>query len=140
MRGEEDDLGLGQSSKELKNGALSLGIQACYGLIEDHHWRILIDEPRQGQALPLSAGEVEPTAKACTDEGVDPLRQALHHPAESRNLQSFVDAGVFGRRLLKPHRDVLANGQVQVRWFLEEHGSIRLSWRQARTTWEPNTN
>jgi hypothetical protein len=74
MRGEENHLGLSHLSKELKDRALSLGVQTCYRLVQDHHGGILIDQARQGQALPLSAGEIKLTSESCSDQGIDPVR------------------------------------------------------------------
>jgi hypothetical protein len=74
MRGENDDLGLSQLRKERKDRALSLGIQTCYRLIQDHHRGILIDEPGQSQALPLSAGKIDSSSESCPDKRVDPVR------------------------------------------------------------------
>src|SRR3954451_20798593 len=46
---EQDDLGLVHLREELEDRTLSLGIQACHRLIQDHHGVVLIDEARQGQ-------------------------------------------------------------------------------------------
>src|SRR5919197_252113 len=71
---EHNDLALSQMSKELKDRALSLGIETCYRFVQDHHRRILVDEPRQGEALPLSAGEIKAPSESCADQGIDPVR------------------------------------------------------------------
>src|SRR5919205_4115087 len=70
MCGENNDLGSSQMSEELKDRALSLGVETCHRFIQDHHRGILIDDPRQGQALPLSAGEIKSTSKSGADEGI----------------------------------------------------------------------
>ncbi len=74
MCGEQDDLLVAHLSKELEHRALALGVQTGDRLIQDHHRGILVDQARQGQALPLSAGQIELASKACADEGVDPVR------------------------------------------------------------------
>ena len=74
MRGENNDLGLSKLRKKRKDRAFSLGTQTCYRLIQDHHRGILIDEPGQGQALPLSAGKIDASSKSCPDKGVDTVR------------------------------------------------------------------
>src|SRR5688500_15842427 len=86
MRGEQDDLGAIHLSKQLEDRALSLGIQTCYGLIQDHHRGILIDEARQRQALPLTAGEIESTSESRPDQGIDPVRKPAHHATQTREF------------------------------------------------------
>lgn len=75
MRGEENDPGLSHSRKKLKDRALSLRIETCYRLIQDHHRGILIDEPGQRQALPLSAGQINLSTKPIDAAGIQVPRQ-----------------------------------------------------------------
>src|SRR5205823_409559 len=74
MRGEDNDPGLSQLRKELKDRALSLGVQTSYRLVQNNHRSILVNESGQGQALPLSAGEIGASAKSCPDQRIDPVR------------------------------------------------------------------
>src|SRR5437764_10483727 len=81
MRREDNNLVLSSLRKELEDRALSLRIQTRYRLIQDHHGGILIDEPGQGQTLPLPAGQIDLSSKSCPDKGIDPVRKPLHHLA-----------------------------------------------------------
>src|SRR5260370_17698384 len=73
MRREDDNPRLSHLRKELKDRTLSLRVQTCYRLIQVNHRGILIDEPRQGQALPLSSGEIRLSTESCSDQGIDPV-------------------------------------------------------------------
>src|SRR5258708_36284375 len=74
MRGEDNDLGLSLLRKELKDSTLSQGIQTRYRLVQNNHRSILIDEPCQRQALPLSARKIGLSSKSCPNQGIDPAR------------------------------------------------------------------
>jgi|SRR6266516_4482070 len=74
MGGEDNDLGLSQLRKKLKDRTLSLGIQTRYRLVQDNHRSILIDKSRQCQALPLATGEIGLSSKSCPDQGIDSVR------------------------------------------------------------------
>src|SRR5437667_5123859 len=74
MRREDDDLRLSRLRKEFEDSALSLGIQTGYWLVQDNHRSILIDEPCQGQTLPLSAREIGLSTKSCSHQRIDPVR------------------------------------------------------------------
>jgi hypothetical protein len=79
MCGEQNHLGLIQLSKEFEDRTFSLWIQTGYRLVQNHHGGILIDKPRESEALPLPAGEVKSSAKSCPDQGIDPLWQPVNH-------------------------------------------------------------
>ena len=79
MRGEDDDPGFSQLRKELKDRTLSLGVQTRYRLVQDNYRGILIDEARQGQALPLSTREISLPSKPCPNQSIDPVRSPFHH-------------------------------------------------------------
>jgi hypothetical protein len=74
MRRKNDDLAPGLLRNELKDCALAFRIQTCDRFIQDHQRGILINEACEGQALPLSAGEIDSPSKSCTDQRVDPVR------------------------------------------------------------------
>src|SRR5947208_15143735 len=57
--------------KQLKDRAFALGIEAGYRFVQNQDWGILVDESRQGQALPLSAGQIDSPPKSSTDQRID---------------------------------------------------------------------
>ena len=102
-----------QSRQRLLDGLLGLGVERGGGLIEQHDRRIHEEGARDGQSLPLAAGELH---AALADERVVALRQAMNEFGAPRGLHGAIDllvarlraavAQVLEQRAMK-QRDIL---------------------------------
>ncbi len=84
---------------------LADGVEMRGGLVEDQHRRVFEERARDGDALPLAAGQLH---AALAYAGVEPRRQRGDELAERRALEGLHDLGFAGARFSE--RDVGARG------------------------------
>src|SRR5262245_14158435 len=120
MRGKHDDLLPAQRGQQRKDLALADRVETGARLIKHHQWRVVVEQAREREALPLATGEVGDPTEACAHHGIDAVRELLDDLKQAREAQRIVDALLLSRYARLAHRHVLANAEAKVGGILEQ--------------------
>ena len=117
---------LHQVTQAFLDHALGLGIQVRRGFIQDQNPRIGQDCARDGNALALAAGKLH---AALADDGFVLFFEAFGEFVDTRDPASFQNLLLGGMR--PGESDVLPNGSVEQKRFLQHHAELRAIGVQA---------
>src|SRR5690606_9888630 len=119
VRDDEGGAPAAEVLEAVADEGLALGVEAGGGLVEDEDAGVGDDRTRDGDALPLSAGELD---AALADDGVVAVVEALDELIAVRDAgggADLLDAGAGARE-----RDVLADGAVEEEVVLEDDAEL----------------
>src|SRR5665213_1318359 len=99
--------------------SLGLGIEGAGGLVEDEDAGVGENGARDGNALPLSSGELD---AALADNGVVLVGEPLGELVDARDAAGLHEQGFAG--MWTAEEDVLADGAVEEKRFLEDDAEL----------------
>ena len=109
-----------RSPKAALDHGLGLGIERAGGFVENEDARLGQQSARDGEALPLAAGELD---AALADNGVVALGKAfgeLIHARGTAGKEELLITGIGARE-----QDVLADGAVEEKRLLQHYAQLR---------------
>ena len=113
--------------QRLLHETLALGVQRGCGLVEEQQARVADEGAGDGDALPLTAGELETLGSAGRVEAV----REGGHEFECGSLTARLEDLVVGGLVLQTERDVLTDGAVvQGRVLLHERHVVAVQARR----------
>ena len=92
MRDDDRRPALRELPKALEDGVLGLGVERRRRLVEDEDVRLLAHEgAREGDLLPLAAGELRPVLEPAPERRVEPAGERRHEVARAAALDRALD-------------------------------------------------
>lgn len=92
MRGEHDDLLLTKLSEQPEDLSFAYRIETGARLIKHQERRIVVEQTREGQPLPLTAREVGRPTESRPHDGVDAIGECIDDLYQSCQAQGVADA------------------------------------------------
>ena len=117
----------------LEDRRLGLGVERGSRLVEDDEIGVAHVGARDGDLLPLAAGEVAALGEQAAERLLVLHRQAVDHRRGEALLGGGDDARLVGDRLDAADADVLAGGEAVVDEVLEDDADVRADVRRGRS-------
>src|SRR5215472_10904949 len=120
VRGEQDDLLLGEGAQQFEDLPLPYRVQARCRFIQNDQRGIVIEKPGERQPLPLSPRQIADAAESRSYYSVYATWQGVYSLPQARQPQCLSDALLLPWSTLTLHRHILPDAEVEVRGVLEQ--------------------